>query len=66
MLSLLGSEINLKGYIFKPFYLLLGVLYFILLLSLLGTLYVVLYLRNTLEITLNNIEKSRKKYYSLK
>lgn len=62
MLSLLGSEMNIKGYIFKPFYLLLGVLYFITLLSLLGTLYVVLYLRDTLEITLNNIEKNRKKY----
>ena len=62
MLSLLGSHIDYKGYIFKPFYLLLGVLYFVLLLSLLGTLYIVLYIRNTLEILLNNIEKSRKKY----
>ena len=66
MLSLLGSHIDYKGYIFKPFYLLLGVLYFILLLSLLGTLYIVLYIRNTLEITIKQIEKSRKKYYSLK
>ena len=66
MLSLLGSEMNIKGYIFKPFYLLLGVLYFITLLSLLGTLYVVLYLRNTLEITLKQLEKSRKKYYRLR
>jgi hypothetical protein len=62
MLSLLGSNIHYKGYIFKPFYLLLGVLYFILLLALLGTLYTILLLRNTLEITLNNIEKNRKKY----
>jgi hypothetical protein len=62
MLSLLGSHIDYKGYIFKPFYLLLGVLYFTILLALLGTLYIVLYLRNTLEITLNNIEKNRKKY----
>ena len=65
-MSLLGIEFDIKGHIFKPFYLLLGVLYFILLLSLLGTLYIVLYIRNTLEITLNNIEKNRKKYYSLK
>ena len=62
MLSLLGSHIDYKGYIFKPFYLVLGVLYFLVLLSLLGTLYVVLYIRNTLEILLNNIEKNRKKY----
>ena len=66
MLSLLGSYMDYKGYIFKPFYLLLGVLYFILLLALLGTLYIVLYLRNTLEITIKQIEKNRKKYYSLK
>ena len=65
MLSLLGSHIHFKGYIFKPFYLVLGVLYFIVLLSLLGSLYIMLYIRNTLEIVLNNIEKSRKKYYSL-
>jgi len=62
MLSLLGSDIHFKGYIFKPFYLVLGVLYFTILLALLGCLYIVLFLRNTLEITLNNIEKNRKKY----
>jgi len=65
-MSLLGIHFDIRGYIFKPFYLLLGVLYFIILLSLLGTLYIVLYLRNTLEITLNNIEKNRKKYNKLK
>ena len=62
MLSLLGSHIHYKGYIFKPFYLLLGVLYFITLLSLLGTLYMVLFLRDTLEKVLNNIERERNKY----
>ena len=62
MFSLLGKEMDVKGYVFKPFYLILGVLYFTILLALLGTLYVVLYIRNTLEITLNNIEKNRKKY----
>jgi hypothetical protein len=66
MLSLLGSHIDYKGYIFKPFYLLLGVLYFITLLALLGTLYIVLYIRNTLEITLKQLEKNRKKYYRLR
>ena len=65
-MSLLGIHFDIQGYIFKPFYLLLGVLYFILLLSLLGTLYIVLYLRNTLEILSNNIEKNRKKYSRLK
>ena len=62
MLSLLGIHFDIEGYIFKPFYLLLGILYFVVLLALLGTLYIVLYIRNTLEITLNNIDKNRKKY----
>jgi len=66
MLSLLGSHIDYKGYIFKPFYLLLGVLYFIILLSLLGTLYIVLYIRDTLENTLKDIDKNRKKYKRVK
>jgi hypothetical protein len=66
MLSLLGIHFDIQGYIFKPFYLLLGMLYFITLLLLLGSLYVVLYIRNTLEITLNSIDKNRKKYYNLK
>ena len=61
-MSLLGIHFDIQGYIFKPFYLLLGVLYFIVLLSLLGTLYVVLYLRDTLENTLNKLEKNRKNY----
>jgi len=65
-MSLLGIDFDIQGYIFKPFYLLLGALYFIVLLSLLGALYVVLYLRNTLEITLNNIEKNRNKYKRMK
>ena len=64
-MSLLGIDFDIRGYIFKPFYLLLGALYFILLLSLLATLYVVLYIRNTLEIALNNIDKNRKKYNRL-
>jgi hypothetical protein len=61
-MSLLGIHFDIQGYIFKPFYLCLGVLYFITLLSLLGTLYVVLYLRHTLENLLNTIENNIKKY----
>jgi hypothetical protein len=59
-MSLLGIYFDIKGYVFKPFYLILGVLYFTLLLSLLGTLYIILYIRNTLEKVLKQIEK---KYY---
>jgi len=65
-MSLLGIDFDIQGYIFKPFYLLLGALYFIVLLSLLGALYIMLYIRNTLEITLNNIEKERNKYKRMK
>jgi len=65
-MSLLGIDFDIQGYIFKPFYLILGALYFIVLLSLLGALYVMLYIRNTLEILLNNIDKNRKKYNRLK
>jgi hypothetical protein len=61
-MSLLGIHFDIQGYIFKPFYLLLGALYFIVLLSLLGSLYVILYIRDTLEIVLKDIEKNRKKY----
>jgi hypothetical protein len=61
-MSLLGIHFDIQGYIFKPFYLLLGVLYFIILLSLLGTLYVALYIRNTLENTYNKLNKNRKEY----
>jgi len=61
-MSLLGIAFDVKGYMFRPFYLLLGVLYFLLLLSLLGTLYVMLYIRNTLEIVIKDIEKERNKY----
>jgi hypothetical protein len=65
-MSCLGMQFDIKGYIFKPFYLLLGMLYFIVLLSLLGTLYIVLFLRNTLEIILKDIEKNRNKYKRMK
>jgi len=61
-MSLLGIAFDVKGYVFRPFYLLLGVLYFLLLLSLLATLYITLYIRNTLEIVIKDIDKERKRY----
>jgi len=65
-MSLLGIHFDIQGYIFKPFYLILGALYFIVLLSLLASLYVMLYIRNTLEIVLKDIEKNRNKYKRMK
>jgi hypothetical protein len=61
-MSLLGIEFYIKGYMFRPFYLLLGVLYFLALLSLLGALYGLLFIKNALEKVLNDIEKERNKY----
>jgi len=65
-MSLLGIHFDIQGYIFKPFYLLLGVLYFIVLLGLLASLYIFLFIRNTLEDVLNNIDKNRNKYSRMK
>ena len=64
MLSLLGVHFDIEGYIFKPIYLLLGVFYFMVLLSLLGILYVILYIRDTLEKMVNNIQKERNKWFN--
>ena len=61
-MSCLGIEFDIKGYIFKPFYLLLGLLYFLTLLSLLGALYSLLFIKNTLEKVVKDIEKERNKY----
>jgi hypothetical protein len=61
-MSLLGIAFDVKGYVFRPFYLVLGVLYFFTLLSLLGTLYFTLFVKNTLENALNDIDKERKRY----
>lgn len=61
-MSLLGIAFDIKGWIFRPFYLLLGLLYFLLLLSLLGTLYIVSLSRTTLEKAIKDIEKERKRY----
>ena len=61
-MSLLGIAFDIKGWIFRPFYLLLGVLYFFTLLSLLGALYILLFVKNTLEKALKDIQKERNKY----
>ena len=61
-MSLLGIAFDVKGWIFRPFYLLLGILYFISLLTLLGILYTILFIRTTLEKAIKDIEKERNKY----
>jgi hypothetical protein len=61
-MSCLGIAFDVKGYVFRPFYLLLGMLYFLTLLSLLGALYGLLFIKNTLEKIIKDIEKERNKY----
>jgi hypothetical protein len=64
-MSCLGIAFDMKGWIFRPFYLCLGALYFIVLLSLLGALYILIFIKNTLEKILKDIKKQRKKYSKL-
>ena len=61
-MSLLGIHFDIEGYIFRPFYLVIGALYFLVLLALLGALYTLIFIKNTLEKALNDIDKERNKY----
>ena len=65
-MSLLGIHFDIEGYIFRPFYLAIGALYFLVLLALLGALYTLLFIKNTLEKALNDIDKERNKYKRIK
>ena len=58
--SLLGIEMSLKGWEFKPFILLLGILFFITLCVPLLLVYVCLYVKFTLINYINNIKKDYK------
>lgn len=55
--SLLGIEMSLNGYEFKPFILILGILLFITLSIPLMLVYCYLYIKNTLIISWNDIKK---------
>ena len=54
-MSLLGIEFDVKGWIFKPFYLLLGLLSLCFLIVLLGLSYGMVYVKNTLVNRLNKV-----------
>ena len=66
--SLLGIEMSLNGYEFKPFILLLGILLFIGLSIPLLLVYCLLYIKFTLLNTYDNIKKNNKinKYKGIK
>jgi hypothetical protein len=66
MLSLLGSEINLKGYVFRPLYLVFGLLCVSMLLIFLGLVYVILYTKNTLLNCFKELTADRDKWLNKK
>jgi len=66
MLSLLGSEISIKGHIYKPFYLLLGVLFFFGLLVFLGVVYSYYYIKFSLIEYINELKQERNKWKNKK
>jgi len=66
--SLLGIEMSLNGFEFKPILLILGILLFIFLSLPLLIVYSYLYIKNTLYISWNEIKKKNKynKYNGVK
>jgi len=60
--SLLGIEMSLNGYEFKPFMLILGVFLFICLAIPLILMYSYLYIKFSLIDSWNNIKKNNKQY----
>jgi hypothetical protein len=65
-MSLLGIEFDIKGHYFKPFYLVLGVLFFLGLLTFLGIVYLYYYIKYTLVEYINNIKIERNRWYNKK
>jgi|688.fasta_scaffold06962_27 hypothetical protein len=65
-MSLLGMEFDIKGHYFKPFYLILGVLFFLGLLIFLGIVYSYYYIKYTLVDYIDNIKRERKMWLNKK
>jgi len=65
-MSLLGIEFDIKGHYFKPFYLVLGVLFFLGLLAFLGIVYSYYYIKYTLVDYIKEVKKDRKRYFNNK
>jgi hypothetical protein len=61
-MSLLGSEMTIRGHIYKPFYILLGVFFFSGLLVFLGIVYSYLYIKFTLVKYINKAKQERDRY----
>jgi hypothetical protein len=65
-MSLLGMEFDIKGHIYKPFYIILGVLFFLGLLSILSVIYSYYYIKYTLADYINEVKRDRKRYFNNK
>jgi hypothetical protein len=65
-MSCLGMEFDIKGHYIKPFYILLGVLFFLGLLAFLSVVYSYYYIKYTLVEYINNIKKERNRWYNNK
>jgi hypothetical protein len=65
-MSLLGSEFDIKGHYFKPFYIILGVFFFLGLLTFLGIVYSYYYIKYTLVEYINEVKRDRKRWLNKK
>jgi len=65
-MSLLGIEFDIKGHIYKPFYIILGVLFFLGLLAFLGIVYSYYYIKYTLVDYIKEVKKERNNYFNNK
>jgi len=65
-MSLLGMEFDIKGHICKPFYIILGVLFFLGLLTFLGIVYSYYYIKYTLVDYIKEVKKDRNRYFNNK
>jgi hypothetical protein len=65
-MSLLGMEFDIKGHIYKPFYIILGVLFFLGLLTILSVIYSYYYIKYTLVDYINEVKRDRKRYFNNK
>jgi len=65
-MSLLGMEFDIKGHIYKPFYIILGVLFFLGLLGFLSVVYSYYYIKYTLVEYIKELKEERNRWKNKK
>jgi hypothetical protein len=65
-MSLLGMEFDIKGHIYKPFYIILGVLFFLGLLAFLSVIYSYYYIKYTLVEYIKELKEERNRWKNKK